>query len=62
MIGEIISGLHNSWQLSIINSIVYGIETLPEAKIGLVKSAPKREMDSCRLYVLASNYLDLLFS
>jgi hypothetical protein len=26
--------------------------TLPEAKIGPVKRMPKREMDSCRLYVL----------
>jgi hypothetical protein len=47
--------------LSIINSIVYGIGTLPEAKIGPVKRMPKREMDSCRLHALAFNYLDLFF-
>jgi hypothetical protein len=58
MIGEIISGLHNSWQLSIINSIVYGIGTLPEAKIGLVKRMPKREMDSCRLHVVIRARID----
>jgi hypothetical protein len=38
--------------LSIINSIVFGIGTLPEAKIGPVKRMPKREMDSYKLYVL----------
>jgi len=38
--------------LSIIDSIVYGIGTLPEAKIGLVKRMPKRRMDSWRLYAL----------
>jgi len=47
--------------LSIINSVVYGIGTLPEAKIGLVKGTAKRGMDSCGLYALAFNYLDLLF-
>ena len=47
--------------MSIIDSIVFGIGTLPEAKIGLVKGKAKREMDSCRLYALAFNYLDLLF-
>jgi hypothetical protein len=31
--------------LSIIDSIVYGIGTLPEAKIGLVKRMPKRGME-----------------
>jgi len=41
---------------------VYGIGTLPEAKIGSVKRMPKREMDSCRLHALTFNYLDLLFS
>jgi hypothetical protein len=30
---------------------VYGIGTLPEAKIGLVKRMPKREMDSYRLHI-----------
>jgi hypothetical protein len=48
--------------LSIIDSIVYGIGTLPEAKIGPVKRMPKTEMGSCRLYALAFNYIDLLFS
>jgi len=38
--------------LSIIDSIVYGIECLPEAKIGPVKRMPKRGMDSCGLHVL----------
>jgi hypothetical protein len=47
--------------LSIIDSIVFGIGTLPEAKIGLVKRMPKRGMDSCRLYALVFNYPDLLF-
>jgi hypothetical protein len=47
--------------LSIIDFIVYGIGTLPEAKIGPVKGMPKRGKDSCRLHVLAFNYLDLLF-
>jgi hypothetical protein len=47
--------------LSIIDSIVFGIETLPEAKIGLIKGMAKRGMDFCRLYVLTFNYLDLLF-
>ena len=42
----------DSWQLSIINSIVYGIGTLPEAKMGPVKRMPKRGMDSCRLHVM----------
>ena len=48
-------------QLSIIDSIVYGIGTLPEAKIGPVERMPKIEMDSYRLYALDFNYLDLLF-
>jgi hypothetical protein len=47
--------------LSIIDSIVYGIGTFPEAKIGLVKRMPKRGMDSCRLHALSFNYLDLFF-
>jgi len=47
--------------LSIINSIVFGIRALPEAKIGLVNRMAKREKDSCRLYALAFDYLDLLF-
>jgi hypothetical protein len=47
--------------LSIIDSIVLGIGTLLEAKIGPVKSMPKSGMDSCRLHALAFNYLDLLF-
>lgn len=34
------------------NSIVCGIRTLPEAKIGLVKRIPKREMDFYRLHAL----------
>jgi hypothetical protein len=40
---------------------VYGIESLPEAKIGPVKRMAKRGMDSYRLHVLAFNYLDLFF-
>jgi len=48
--------------MSINDSIVYEIGTLPEAKMGPVKRMPKRGMDSCRLYALAFNYLDLLFS
>jgi len=35
--------------LSIIDSIVYGIGTLPKAKIGPVRRMPKREVDSYRL-------------
>ena len=35
--------------------------SLPEAKIGLVKRMPKREMDSRGLHALVFNYLDLLF-
>ena len=31
---------------------MYGIESLPEAKIGPVKWMPKREVDSCGLHVL----------
>jgi hypothetical protein len=46
--------------LSIIDSIVYGIGSLPEAKIGPVKRMAKREMDSCGLHALAFDYLDLL--
>jgi hypothetical protein len=46
--------------LSIIGSIVYGIGTLPEAKIGPVKRMAKREMDSCRLYAL--HEVALIFS
>jgi hypothetical protein len=42
--------------LSIINSIAFGMGTLPEAKIGPLKRMAKREMDSCRLYALAFNY------
>jgi len=41
--------------LSIIDSIVYGIGTLPEAEIRPVKRMPKKEKDSCRLYALAFN-------
>jgi hypothetical protein len=37
--------------LSIIDSKVYGIETLPEAKNGFVKRMPKREMRSCELHI-----------
>ena len=33
------------------NSIVFGIGTLPEAKIVPVERMLKREMDSCRLHV-----------
>ena len=51
----------DSWQLSIINSIVYGIGTLPEAKIGSVKRMPKRGMDFCRLHALDLRIPDLLF-
>ena len=40
--------------MSINHSIVFGIGTLPEAKIGLVKGMPKRGMDSCGLHALAS--------
>jgi hypothetical protein len=58
---EILSGLYNSWQLSIIDSIVYGISSLPEAKRGPVGGVPKIERDSCRLHTLAFNYLDLFF-
>jgi len=47
--------------LSIIDSIVFGIGTLPEAKIGPVKRMPKRGMDSCRLHALALHNPDLLF-
>lgn len=39
--------------MSIIDSIVFGIGTLPEAKIGLVKGKAKREMDYCRLHALS---------
>jgi hypothetical protein len=46
--------------LSIINSIVFGIGTLPEAKIGPVKRMPKREMDSCRLYVSMKTGISLI--
>ena len=42
----------DNWQLPINNSIVYGIGSLPEAKIWPVKGMPKREMDSYKLYVL----------
>jgi hypothetical protein len=38
--------------LSIIDSVVFGIGSLPEAKIGPVKRMPKREMDSCGLHAL----------
>jgi hypothetical protein len=48
-------------QSSIINSIVYGIRTLPEAKIGPVKRMPKCGMGSCRLHALTFNYTDQLF-
>jgi hypothetical protein len=47
--------------LSIINSIVYGIRTLPEAKIVPVERMLKREMNSCGLHALTFNYLDLFF-
>jgi hypothetical protein len=40
------------------NFIVFGIGTLPEAKIGPVKRMAKREMDSYRLHALAFGYLD----
>jgi len=36
--------------LSIIDSIVGGIGTFPEAKIGPVKRMPKRGMDFCGLH------------
>jgi hypothetical protein len=38
--------------LSIIDSIVFGIGPLPEAKIGLVKRMAKRERDSCKLHIV----------
>jgi len=47
--------------LSIIDSTVFGIGTLPEAKIGLVKRMPKRGMDSYRLHALTFRNPDLLF-
>jgi hypothetical protein len=33
------------------NSIVFGIGSLPEAKIGLVKGMPKIERGSCELHI-----------
>jgi hypothetical protein len=38
------------------------MDYLPEAKIWLVERMPKRGMESCRLYALVFNYLDLIFS
>ena len=38
--------------MAIIDSIVFGIGTLPEAKIGPVKGMLKKERDSYRLHVL----------
>jgi hypothetical protein len=46
--------------LSIIDSIVYGIGTLPEAKIGPVKRMPKRGMDSCGLHVLILDSTEMI--
>ena len=51
----------DSWQLSIVNSIVCGIETLPDAKIRLVKRMSKRRKDSCGLHALVFNYTYLLY-
>ena len=50
----------DSWQLSIIDSIVYGIGTLPEAKIGPVKRMPKRGMDSCGLHALILDSTEII--
>jgi hypothetical protein len=49
----------DSWQLSIIDSLVDGIGSLPEAKMGPVRGCQKR-MDFCGLHTLAFNYAAIL--